>query len=93
MRPCSLALCFSAIAIAHPGFLATAVGVAAAAAPVARVMRALVRALSLRNADPTTPPVVDDLIAAFEAHLASREVEQRLRQELAAAAAALPRRC
>ena len=40
------------------------------------------------------PPAVDDLIAGFEGHLTgSREAARRLRQELGAAAALLPRHC
>ncbi|KAL4440602.1 hypothetical protein ABPG75_003603 [Micractinium tetrahymenae] len=48
----------------------------------------------LNHTDPLAPPAVDDLVAGFEAHLSgSRDVAQRLRRELAAAASALPRRC
>lgn len=49
---------------------------------------------SLPDADPHLPPAVDDLVAGFEAYLSgNRDVAQRLRRELAVAAAALPQRC
>jgi hypothetical protein len=48
----------------------------------------------LNHTDEAAPPAVDDLIAGFEGHLTgSREAAQRLRQELGAAAALLPRHC
>ncbi|PSC71993.1 mitotic checkpoint serine threonine-kinase BUB1 [Micractinium conductrix] len=46
----------------------------------------------LNHRDPALPPAVDDLLASFEAHLATREASQRLRRELTAAAALVPTR-
>ena len=54
--------------------------------------RSLILGYASNTADPALPPAVDDLLASFEAHLATREASQRLRRELTAAAALVPTR-